>query len=93
MTQKIKVTFILHFTNLKTKDNGYLYSAFYKFDDAKGKGYLYSALYKFDDTKGKGYLSQSAQANSNNRNWASLVLSCEVRLSVLSVDPLMGVGG
>ena len=74
----MKVTFILHFTNLMT---------------LKGKDYLYSAFYKFDDTKGKGYLSQSAQANSNNRNWASLVLSCEVRLSVLSVDPLMGVGG
>ena len=33
------------------KGQGYLYSAFYKFDDTKGKGYLYSAFYKFDDIK------------------------------------------
>ena len=32
----VKDTFILHFTNLMT---------------LKGKGYLYSAFYKFDDTK------------------------------------------
>ena len=79
MTQKVKVAFILHFTNLMT---------------LKGKDYLYSAFFKFDDTKGKGYLSQSAQANSNNRNWASLVLSCEVRhdLSLVS-GPIDGSWG